>query len=182
LFRAIHLVRVGRPDGRGLPPLEWLDQCALRLARRFQAACRVREEIIDATPAFDAHRLQYQSSALLPVLAAIEAPAVLGLTTFDLFVPILTFVFGEAQLRGKAALVSTCRLQEEFYGLPANPSRFLDRLEVEAVHELGHTLGLRHCDDWNCAMSSSHAVERIDIKQASYCEACLRLLSAAPAR
>lgn len=183
MFRAIHLVRVGLQDGRGLPPLEWLDFCALRLARAFQVGCRVRQEIVDAAPALDSHRLQYHSSVLLQHLASADsAPTVLGVTTLDLFVPILTFVFGEAQLGGTAALVSTHRLGDEYYGLPPNPERFLERLAVEAFHELGHTLGLRHCDDWNCAMSSSHAVERIDIKQAAYCAECLRRLTAPAAR
>jgi archaemetzincin len=126
--------------------------------------------------------MQYQSSLLLSPLSRVSEHTVLGVTTLDLFVPILTFVFGEAQLSGNAALVSTHRLSDAFYGLPENRERFLERLTVEAFHELGHTLGLRHCDDWSCAMSSSHAAERIDIKQAAYCDACRAVLLAPPAR
>lgn len=180
MFQAIHLVRVGHPDGPGLPPLEWLDHCSLHLARSFRVGCRVRTEVVDASAALDPVRRQYHSSAILQTLARVEAPVVLGVTTLDLFVPILTFVFGEAQLRGRAALVSTHRLDDAFYGWPPQPERLLERLRVEAMHELGHTLGLRHCEDWNCAMSSSHAVERLDLKRAEYCEGCWKLLSAAP--
>jgi archaemetzincin len=46
-------------------------------------------------------------------------------------------------------------------------------LAKEALHELGHTQGLRHCDNWRCAMASSHAVERLDLKEAQYCRHCM---------
>ena len=101
----------------------------------------------------------------------------LGVTAVDLFVPVLSFVFGEAQLGGKAALVSICRLQQEFYGLPPDDEMLTGRLLKEAVHELGHTYGLRHCDDWQCAMSSSHAVEKIDAKTPELCTRCRRAVS-----
>jgi archaemetzincin len=85
---------------------------------------------------------------------------------------LLTFVFGEAQLDGNCAVVSTARLKEEFYGLPRREELFLERLIKEAAHELGHTFGLRHCMDWRCVMASSHAVERLDVKGAEFCKAC----------
>lgn len=174
--RAVHLVGVGQPGGRGLPPLEWLDRCALELARLLGISCRVRTDFVDASPAYDPHRQQYNSSALLALLAQLDAPAVVGVTQFDLFVPILTFVFGEAQLSGRAAVVSAHRLEETFYGLPGNTRVLQDRLLKEVLHEWGHTQGLRHCDDWECVMSSSHAVARIDSKQAAFCPACAALL------
>ena len=97
---------------------------------------------------------------------------VLGVTACDLYVPVLTFVFGEAQLDGNCAVVSTARLHEEFYGLPAREDLLRERLVKEAAHELGHTFGLRHCADWRCVMASSHAVERLDVKGAEFCAAC----------
>ena len=97
---------------------------------------------------------------------------ILGVTGHDLFVPVLSFVFGEAQVSGLCAVVSTHRLREEIYGLPADPAILLDRLTKEAVHELGHTFGLRHCDDWTCVMASTNSVERLDIRTASFCERC----------
>ena len=84
----------------------------------------------------------------------------------------LTFVFGEAQLDGNCAVVSTARLHEEFYGLPPRADLLRERLVKEAAHELGHTFGLRHCADWRCVMTSSHAVERLDVKDAEFCAAC----------
>jgi archaemetzincin len=97
---------------------------------------------------------------------------VLGVTACDLFVPVLTFVFGEAQLDGNCAVVSTARLHEDFYGMPARTDLLRERLVKEAAHELGHTFGLRHCADWRCVMASSHAVERLDVKTAEFCGAC----------
>jgi archaemetzincin len=85
---------------------------------------------------------------------------------------VLTFVFGEAQVDGNCALVSTARLAEEFYGMPAREDLLRERLIKEAAHELGHTFGLRHCADWRCVMASSHAVERLDVKGAEFCRAC----------
>jgi len=89
-----------------------------------------------------------------------------------LFVPVLTFVFGEAQLDGNCATVSFARLREEAYGLPAHEDVLRERLLKEAIHELGHTFGLRHCADWRCVMTSSHAVERLDVKSAEFCGEC----------
>ena len=68
-------------------------------------------------------------------------------------------------------MVSTARLHEEFYGLPARPDLLRERLLKEEAHELGHTFGLRHCPDRRCVMASSHAVERLDVKSAEFCKA-----------
>ena len=64
------------------------------------------------------------------------------------------------------AVVSTFRLRQEFYGLDQDESLLSQRLLKESVHELGHTLALRHCQDYRCAMASSHSVEWIDLREA----------------
>jgi archaemetzincin len=97
---------------------------------------------------------------------------ILGVTAVDLYIPILTFVFGEAQLRGSCAVVSFHRLRQEFYGLPANSTVLRERLLKEAVHELGHTLTLAHCEDYQCVMAPSHGVEWIDLKTSQFCTSC----------
>src|SRR5262249_5485409 len=141
--------------------------------------CRVQPGAMDITFAFDPMRGQYHSTAILQRLAAgSNGNHVLGVSPCDLYVPVLTFVFGEAQLAGGCAVVSTARLREEFYGLPPSEDLLHERLVKEAAHELGHTLGLMHCDKWRCVMSSSYAVERIDVKAAEFCQDCRKSMSA----
>ena len=73
-------------------------------------------------------------------------------------------------------VVSAHRLRQEFYGLPTDPELLHERLLKEALHELGHTYGLRHCPDYTCVMSASNGVERIDLKRAEFCPACTQLI------
>ena len=69
-------------------------------------------------------------------------------------------------------MVSAHRLTQEFYGLPQDPELLRARLLKEAVHELGHTFSLSHCEDYECVMAASHAVERIDLKTSRFCAEC----------
>jgi archaemetzincin len=129
--------------------------------------------------AFDASRGQYNSTALLVQLLNAYGQsdekriAVVGV---DLFIPVLTFVFGEAQLNGIAAVVSTVRLANPFYGLSQDEELNFRRLEKEVVHELGHTFGLYHCHQFECVMRSSTYVEEIDLKRLLPCKGCSELL------
>jgi archaemetzincin len=163
-------------NGGGLlePGLVVLETLAATLARTFRTPCRIRPETFDVSFALDSGRRQYYSTAILQRLERAADPdaRVLGVTACDLYVPVLTFVFGEAQLDGNCAVVSTARLQEEFYGMPRREELHRERLLKEAAHELGHTFGLRHCPDWRCVMSSSHGVERLDVKGADFCAKC----------
>lgn len=188
-MNAIHLLTVDA-GGKGLPgsenpsgriPLELLDELAAALAQVFHISCHVRTEPLDVSFAFDPRRNQYHSTTILQRLQSLAAGDnihLLGITALDLYVPVLTFVFGEAQLDGRCALVSLHRLREEFYGLPPSNDRLHERLVKEAVHELGHTFGLRHCSDWRCVMTSSHAVERLDLKTARFCPTCHQVITA----
>ena len=95
-----------------------------------------------------------------------------GIASVDIYIPILTFVFGEAQMDGPCSVISTHRLRQEFYGLPPDPQWFRLRLLKEAIHEVGHTLNLTHCPNYRCVMASSHAVEWIDLKDSAFCATC----------
>jgi len=173
--KPIHLIPLGAPSRPGAEPgLDLLEYLAAALARTFRTPCQIRPETFDLSFALDAGRQQYYSTAIIQRMErAVDPDArVLGVTASDLYVPVLTFVFGEAQLDGNCAVVSTARLKEEFYGLPRRQELLRERLLKEAVHELGHTFGLRHCADWRCVMTSSHAVERLDVKGAEFCRAC----------
>ncbi len=151
-----------------------LEGLAAGLSRIFRTPCRRVGERLDYAPAFDPGRGQYYSTEILRRLQPLaeNGVRVLGVTELDLFVPVLTFVFGEAQLEGRCALVSFHRLREEFYGMPPRGDLLAERLLKESVHELGHTFGLRHCIDWQCVMASSHAVEFLDVKEAEFCRRC----------
>jgi archaemetzincin len=177
--KPIHLIPLsnGCPAGSA-PGLEVLEQLAAALARTFRTPCRIRPETFDVSPAQDERRQQYYSTAILQQMERhVDQDArVLGVTGCDLYVPVLTFVFGEAQLDGNCAVVSTARLKDEFYGLPPREELMRERLIKEAAHELGHTFGLRHCTDWRCVMSSSHGVERLDIKGSEFCRSCRKPL------
>jgi archaemetzincin len=152
-----------------------LDRLSAQLASVLPIRVRIRPDLIDPVYDFDPNRGQYYSTSILKRLSALPRgrdDRILGVTQLDLFVPVLTFVFGEAQLNGDCALVSCCRLSEEFYGLPANVERSSVRLIKEAVHELGHTFALLHCGDWRCVMASSHGIERLDAKGTEFCREC----------
>jgi archaemetzincin len=172
--KPINLIPLSNGAGPMEPGLVVLEHLAATLARTFHTPCRIRPETFDVSFALDPGRRQYYSTSILQRMerdSDLDA-RVLGVTACDLYVPVLTFVFGEAQLDGNCAVVSTARLQEEFYGMPRREELHRERLVKEAAHELGHTFGLRHCADWRCVMSSSHGVERLDVKGAEFCGSC----------
>src|SRR3970282_2467839 len=140
---------------------------ATPLQAQFRVPCEVLSRVANPEFAFHPERQQYHSSEILAWMESQITPAtwrLLALTAADLYIPILTFVFGEARLDGKTAVVSTHRLRQEFYGLPPDPELLRERLVREAGHELGHPFALRHCDDWQCVLSSSSSVDVIDLK------------------
>ena len=98
------------------------------------------------------------------------------MTDVDLFIPILEYVFGEAELSGGRGVVSTYRLRQEFYGLPPDPALLIERIIKEVRHEWGHALGLRHCRRFDCVMRASPSVDQIDSKGDGFCEDCSKLL------
>lgn len=128
---------------------------------------------------YERSRNQYHSTRILrEMLKEIpeDAGKILGLIDKDLCIPILTFVFGEAQLGGTASIVSLARLRQEFHGLPPDGRILHERLLKECLHEVGHTYGLIHCPDRECAMSLSNTVVDVDRKKAAYCMTCGTIL------
>ena len=126
---------------------------------------------------FNEKRKQFRSHAILSNVQgyAFKHPdfdRVLGVVDADIFVPELNFVFGEAVCPGKAALISLWRLRPEFYGEAPDVELFYARAVKEAVHELGHTLGLRHCSRLLCVMHFSNGVSDTDVKQRLFCDKC----------
>jgi len=150
------------------------------LTDTFNLNTRRMETLELPADAFDRRRQQYNSEKFLRILHKTE-PAdgvrLLGVTAVDLFIPMLTFVFGQAQLHGSVAVVSSARLKQEFYELPDNNFLTTQRTVKEAIHELGHTLNLRHCGDYSCVMASAHAVEWVDLRGSAFCGVCRTELS-----
>ena len=168
-------------------PMHLDDQHALvdrlrdRIERTFHLLTRVRAPWFDPESAFDASRGQHNANVLLRHLLSDpseKAAKILGVTSRDLFCPALSYIFGEAQLDGRVAVVSIDRLRNEAYGLPPDDQLLSERLGKEAIHELGHTYGLLHCRDTACVMHPSTYAEQIDFKSASFCSACRRSLDA----
>lgn len=150
-----------------------------RLARVFGLRVEQHPPDFDPETAFDSSRGQYNSRLLLGQLLQGKSPRtlrVLGVTNVDLFIPVLTYVFGEAQLDGPVALVSTYRLDNEIYGLPEDSGLLLERLCKEAIHELGHTFNLIHCNEHRCVMGSVANVTGVDLKSERFCLSCLQRL------
>jgi archaemetzincin len=165
----VHLIPVGRID------LALLEELSLAMPRSLQVKCGILPMALDPAAAYHAERQQFHSSEILQRMQAMVGPGdwrLLAVADVDLYIPILKYVFGEAQLGGRCAVISAYRLRQEFYGLERDEGLLRERLLKEAVHELGHTLGLRHCEDYTCSMASSHAVEWIDLKEGTFCESC----------
>lgn len=124
---------------------------------------------------FNKSRNQYYSTEIIsnfiPLTENLNDKIVL-LVNVDLFVPVFTYLFGEAQFNGKLSIVSTFRLYEEFYTGRTDDKLFYKRVFKEVLHELGHNFGLRHCENWNCVMHASAGIEEVDVKGAFYCKTC----------
>jgi archaemetzincin len=128
---------------------------------------------------YSADRSQYNATLILAGLLRFNPDPrakIVGITRVDLFIPVLTFVFGQAQLDGPGALVSTHRLHNEYYGLPRDEERLAERTTKEVVHEAGHSFGLIHCPDYNCVMHAATYVEDVDLKSERFCPSCESLL------
>jgi archaemetzincin len=146
--------------------------------RTFGFHIEIKSLLLDVDFSFDPGRGQYYSTVILEKLASMlpdRAVKVIAITDVDIFIPILTHVYGEAQLAGKACIVSTFRLKE---GLsPVNiPESFEKRLVKEALHELGHTFNLRHCQDKSCIMHYCRNIRDVDRKSDQLCRYCRILL------
>ncbi len=134
---------------------------------------------LDLKKAYSPDRRQYYSTQIIADAVGytdkLDAKIVI-LVDFDLYIPVFTYVFGEAQLNGKHSIVSLCRLHEEFYTGRTDNELLFERTVKEVLHELGHNFGLLHCSSWDCVMHASAEIEEVDIKGRVYCKDCRRTL------
>ena len=123
---------------------EILDCVTASLATSSKMAVKVLRAMGDPSYAYDEDRGQYSSKRVLKRLSACcprETFKIIGVTRVDLYVPILTFVFGAAQMSGQCAVISTRRLDPIYYQEPRDHNLLMDRVQKTAVHELGHSMG-----------------------------------------
>ena len=133
---------------------------------------------IDLAAAYSTTRNQYSADKVMKTLLEVapDTGKLLAVLDVDIFVPIFTFIFGEAQLNGHVALVSTWRLRPETQGGPPDRGLFMERVFKESIHELGHAFGLKHCYNPGCVMNFSPTVEHVDEKNFGFCAHCERML------
>lgn len=168
----ILLVPVGEVDKRVIEVLK------NNLNKVFNKQVLIGKGMSEPDYAFNKKRGQYLSTAILSVMMEQKeytaCEKVLGIVDHDLYAPRLNFVFGEASR--KAAVISLTRLKQEFYNLPGDQSLYHKRILTEAVHELGHTYGLGHCQNPRCVMFFSNSLTDTDRKGPELCPECKRKL------
>ena len=127
----------------------------------------------DPDEALDSRRNQYHSTRILALLERqilrLHMDRLLGITYHDLYVPGMNFVFGEAKLPGKVGVISTYRLRPQSVG---DAYLFHERAAKEAIHEIGHMAGLKHCTKASCVMHFSQGISDTDLKSLNLCELC----------
>ncbi|MFX0031795.1 MAG: archaemetzincin family Zn-dependent metalloprotease [Candidatus Hodarchaeota archaeon] len=100
----------------------------------------------------------------------------LGVINEDIYSRFYKFIFGcVSGLESNIALISVIRLNENFYNRTENPPLFEKRILREAIHELGHTFGLKHCENY-CVMQFSNSLAEADDKPIKFCEDCSKKL------
>ena len=163
---------------------QFLEKIAPAVDNEYGYNVVVKESRMDLSDFFDPGRRQYNGNKLLQAVNAMATPGsikTMGLFSIDLYIPIMTFIFGQAVLNGHAGIASLYRLGNERYGIEPDDRLLLERFTKEVIHELGHTFGLIHCNTPGCVMRTSTYVEDIDQKDQHLCHNCRRQLDAANA-
>jgi archaemetzincin len=155
--------------------VDFLDEITEAVRQEFHYPVRTKEGHLDLSEFYNPGRRQYDGMKLLKEVESRAAPGsvkTIGLFDVDLYIPIFTYIFGQAYLNGRVCIASVFRLKNERYGIPESQLIIKERLIKEVIHELGHTFGLIHCHQPECVMRSSTYVEDIDQKSSHYCPAC----------
>ncbi len=158
-------------------PIGSVDKDDLRLlcrelSKEINVECRIGHAIFLPEEAYDPVRGQYNGETLLRhlILNYKSECILLGIVDKDLYVEHLNFIFGISQIKGKACIVALPRLREEFYGRYVNKSLFIERMVKESIHEIGHVLGMNHCENRACVMSFSNSILEVDMKTRKFCK------------
>jgi archaemetzincin len=153
------------------------------IAANLQAFFQIRTKVFPDQPipdkAYNSHRGQYNCYPILKFLGTLRPDhtvKIIGVTEVDLFIPILTYVFGEAELGGNVTVISTYRLARGKDWEPVPSRRLFERAAKIAVHEMAHTFRLPHCKEDRCIMSSFPVLSHIDEKRIYFCRYCITFL------
>lgn len=152
-----------------------LDLIVKDIAFEFSVPVKISEGHLDLSEFYDPARNQYDANKLLKKIETLyssENLKTIGIFNVDLFIPILTYIYGQAFLNGRSGIASIFRLKNERYGIKADEKQFVDRIKKEVIHELGHMFRLIHCTNPLCVMRSSTYVEDIDQKNHQLCTKC----------
>lgn len=159
---------------------ELLTELADSVRSRFGCKVKTTVSFSELGKFYDPARRQYDANLLLSHINseyASEHTKAIGLFRVDLFIPILTYIIGQAVYKGNAGLVSIFRLKNELYGLKRDDNLLFERFIKEIIHELGHTFGLTHCFSPSCVMRSGVYVEDVDQKDSTFCLNCYKKLN-----
>ncbi len=172
-FRKITLVTFGNFE------IDFLQKLVIKINAEFFINIQIKEGYFDISDFYDPGRRQYDANKLLYYFDnkyATDDSKTICLINVDLFIPIFTYIFGQAFLGGRSGIASIYRLSNERYGMEADPDILSERIAKEIIHELGHTFGLIHCHTPDCVMRSGTYVEDIDQKNISFCSNCREIL------
>lgn len=167
-----------------LKPLAQIDSQILEILKQnleqiFNCPVETKAVTLSLDYAYNPKRRQYLAPQLLASLRGFSkepGDRCLVIVDVDLYSPGLNFIFGEADIGSRMAIVSLYRLKPERYGLAQDEKLFQGRAIKEAVHELGHIYYLSHCQDVKCVMHFSNSLADTDIKRTSFCPKCQQKL------
>ena len=156
-----------------------VDAIASRLATFFHIRTDVFLDHPIPQGSHNPQRGQYNCYPILTFLKTLKpdhAIKTIGVTEVDLFVPILTYVFGEAEMGGHAAVISTHRLARGRDRQQIPSEQLFKRVEKIAIHELAHTFRLYHCKEDGCLMGSFPVLGHVDEQPIRFCRYCVTFL------
>lgn len=158
----------------------FLERLALCIEERFLFACRIERTLRVPRTSLNSTRKQLFFNTLIARVSAVGVSGDIRLviTDYDLYKTSHQFVFGDASEEQRTAVVSLHRLRNEFYGERADENVLFQRTLKEAVHDLGHALGLKHCFNARCAMYFSNSIFDTDNKLSHFCESCEKRIRA----
>ena len=156
----------------GEVPKEIMEKVIEDLKTTFRMVGDIGQEEAIPKAIFNQFRNQYQSNHVLDFLDEKFVGRVLGITKNDMYTEGLNYVFGQAKMKGRSAVVSIARLDPTFWHQPQDKELLEQRTIKECIHEIGHVLGLGHCNNRGCVMNFSNTIGEVDKKTKYLCNTC----------